>query len=99
MMRTGNILVADDDRAIRTVLSQALGRQGHTVQTTGTASTLWQPWGYHDRSPIFVVGMPRSGSTLIEQLLASHTRAAVGFVRVPVWCPGWGWRCAALGLL
>ena len=42
MMRTGNILVADDDRAIRTVLSQALGRQGHTVQTTGTASTLWQ---------------------------------------------------------
>ena len=36
------ILVADDDRAIRTVLHQALGRQGHTVRSTGAAATLWQ---------------------------------------------------------
>ena len=36
------ILVADDDRAIRTVLHQALGRQGHNVRSTGAASTLWQ---------------------------------------------------------
>jgi two-component system nitrogen regulation response regulator GlnG len=36
------ILIADDDRAIRTVLHQALGRQGHTVRSTGTAATLWQ---------------------------------------------------------
>jgi two-component system nitrogen regulation response regulator GlnG len=36
------ILVADDDRAIRTVLTQALGRQGHVVRTTGNAATLWQ---------------------------------------------------------
>ena len=36
------ILVADDDRAIRTVLHQALGRQGHTVRRTGAAATLWQ---------------------------------------------------------
>jgi two-component system nitrogen regulation response regulator GlnG len=35
------ILVADDDRSIRTVLSQALGRHGHTVRTTGNAATLW----------------------------------------------------------
>jgi tetratricopeptide (TPR) repeat protein len=28
--------------------------------------------GEPDRSPIFVVGLPRSGSTLIEQILASH---------------------------
>lgn len=26
-----------------------------------------------DRTPIFIVGMPRSGSTLIEQVLASHS--------------------------
>jgi two-component system nitrogen regulation response regulator GlnG len=36
------ILVADDDRAIRTVLNQALARLGHDVRMTGSASTLWQ---------------------------------------------------------
>jgi len=36
------ILVADDDRSIRTVLSQALGRAGYQVRTTPTAATLWQ---------------------------------------------------------
>ena len=36
------ILVADDDAAIRTVVSQALGRAGYEVRTTGTASGLWQ---------------------------------------------------------
>jgi two-component system, NtrC family, nitrogen regulation response regulator GlnG len=41
-MTAATILVADDDRAIRTVLHQALGRQGHTVRSTGTAATLWQ---------------------------------------------------------
>jgi tetratricopeptide (TPR) repeat protein len=29
--------------------------------------------GYGDPAPIFVVGLPRSGSTLVEQILASHT--------------------------
>ncbi|HEX3882160.1 MAG TPA: nitrogen regulation protein NR(I) [Stellaceae bacterium] len=36
------ILVADDDRAIRMVLSQALARLGHDVRLTGNASTLWR---------------------------------------------------------
>ncbi|MFO0997222.1 MAG: nitrogen regulation protein NR(I) [Alphaproteobacteria bacterium] len=35
------ILVADDDRAIRTVLSEALGRLGYDVRTAGDAGTLW----------------------------------------------------------
>ena len=30
--------------------------------------------GNPDKSPIFVVGLPRSGSTLIEQILASHSQ-------------------------
>jgi tetratricopeptide (TPR) repeat protein len=30
--------------------------------------------GHASRAPIFIVGMPRSGSTLIEQILASHPR-------------------------
>jgi tetratricopeptide (TPR) repeat protein len=29
--------------------------------------------GYADPAPIFIVGLPRSGSTLIEQILASHS--------------------------
>ncbi|MBA4335131.1 MAG: nitrogen regulation protein NR(I), partial [Methylobacterium sp.] len=40
-MPTGNILVADDDAAIRTVLNQALARAGYEVRTTGQAATLW----------------------------------------------------------
>jgi len=36
------ILIADDDRAIRTVLSQALGRSGYHVRATSSASTLWR---------------------------------------------------------
>ena len=30
-------------------------------------------WGLDDAAPIFIVGLPRSGSTLIEQILASHS--------------------------
>ncbi|MDE1902868.1 MAG: nitrogen regulation protein NR(I) [Alphaproteobacteria bacterium] len=42
MSNPSTILVADDDRAIRTVLSQALGRLGHIVRTTSNAATLWR---------------------------------------------------------
>ena len=41
-MTSSTILIADDDRAIRTVLSQALGRLGHEVRSTGNAATLWR---------------------------------------------------------
>lgn len=30
-------------------------------------------WGAPDPAPIFILGLPRSGSTLVEQILASHT--------------------------
>jgi two-component system nitrogen regulation response regulator GlnG len=36
------ILICDDDSAIRTVLSQALGRNGYDVRTTSTAAGLWR---------------------------------------------------------
>ncbi len=42
MIGSATILIADDDRAIRTVLTQALGREGHQVRSTGNAATLWQ---------------------------------------------------------
>ncbi|MGZ3409937.1 MAG: response regulator, partial [Xanthobacteraceae bacterium] len=41
-MPAGNILVADDDAAIRTVLNQALSRAGYEVRSTGNAATLWR---------------------------------------------------------
>jgi tetratricopeptide (TPR) repeat protein len=31
-------------------------------------------WGEPSREPIFIVGLPRSGSTLLEQILASHSQ-------------------------
>ena len=41
-MSAATILIADDDKGIRTVLSQALGREGYVVRTTSNAATLWQ---------------------------------------------------------
>ena len=44
--------------------------------------------------PVFVVGMPRSGTSLVEQILASHP-----LVSAPAnWMPGWTARaCASRG--
>ena len=36
------ILVADDDRSIRLVVSQALAQRGHAVRAASDARTLWQ---------------------------------------------------------
>jgi two-component system nitrogen regulation response regulator GlnG len=41
-MSKGTVLVADDDKAIRTVLTQALGRAGFDVRAASTAASLWQ---------------------------------------------------------
>ena len=41
-VRPATILVADDDKSIRTVLTQALGRLGHHVRSTGNGTTLWK---------------------------------------------------------
>ena len=41
-MPPGQILVADDDAGIRTVLNQALTRAGYEVRATGTVAGLWR---------------------------------------------------------
>jgi two-component system nitrogen regulation response regulator GlnG len=41
-MNNHTILIADDDKAIRTVLIQALGRAGYEVRAAGNAATLWR---------------------------------------------------------
>jgi len=40
-MSHGNILIADDDAGIRTVVNQALARAGYSPRATGNAATLW----------------------------------------------------------
>ncbi|MEE2995901.1 MAG: nitrogen regulation protein NR(I) [Pseudomonadota bacterium] len=41
MNKTPTVLIADDDRAIRTVLERALTREGYDVKVSGNARTLW----------------------------------------------------------
>ena len=41
-MAAPTVLLADDDGAIRTVVSQALSRAGYEVRATGNAATLWR---------------------------------------------------------
>ncbi len=64
------ILVADDDAAIRTVVSQALGRAGFDVRTCGNASTLWK-WVQQGEGDLVVtdVAMPdESGFDLLPRI-------------------------------
>jgi len=42
IMTPPTVLIADDDRSIRTVLTQALGRSGYQVRSTSNAATLWR---------------------------------------------------------
>jgi Tfp pilus assembly protein PilF len=63
-------------------------------------------WGSDSEAPVFVVGLPRSGTTLIEQILASHPRvfgagettlANESFMTLPSHL-GWAddpWACVA----
>ncbi len=37
------------------------------------AKSCTQGKGFHDDSPIFIVGMPRTGTTLVERILAGHS--------------------------
>ncbi len=52
-MPAGTILVADDDAAIRTVLSQALSRAGYEVRSSANASTLWR-WVQHGEGDLVI---------------------------------------------
>lgn len=64
------ILVADDDAAIRTVLNQALSRQGYAVRATGSAATLWQ-WASGGDGDLIItdVAMPDGdGLDLLPQI-------------------------------
>ena len=69
-MPSGTILIADDDAAIRTVLSHALGRVGYDVRTTSNAATLWRWTNQGDGDLVFTdVVMPdENGFDLIPRI-------------------------------
>jgi two-component system nitrogen regulation response regulator GlnG len=70
MSNKGTILVADDDRSIRTVLDQALGRVGYQVRSTGNAATLWR-WASEGEGELIItdVVMPdENGLDLLPRL-------------------------------
>jgi len=52
--------------------------EGNTAQQIAVCTTEFfaarAGWGNPSADPIFIIGLPRSGSTLIEQILASHTQ-------------------------
>ena len=90
-MTPATILIADDDRAIRTVLSQALGRLGHEVRTTGHAggsqnlrltSRLTQPGDHLEQMlrklhrGLFVTELMGQG---VNYVTGDYSRGAAGF--------------------
>ncbi|MGZ0187321.1 MAG: nitrogen regulation protein NR(I) [Alphaproteobacteria bacterium] len=69
-MSKGTILLADDDRSIRTVLTHAFMRAGYDVKATGNAATLWR-WvndGLGDLVVTDVVMPDESGLDLLPRI-------------------------------
>jgi tetratricopeptide (TPR) repeat protein len=67
----GNALKADELRYDPDALERNLRRQALVCTPEFFAAGAGA--GSSDRSPIFIVGLPRAGSTLVEQILASHS--------------------------
>jgi tetratricopeptide (TPR) repeat protein len=71
----------------------ATGADFERIKEIFTPALINEKAGYGDPStvPIFVLGMPRSGTTLVEQILASHPRVhGAGELRA------FGWALSAL---
>jgi len=73
-LRRGEITYDADETAAHVSRSRALLTRDFFHERSGL--------GCQDDAPIFVLGLPRSGSTLIEQILASHS-AVEGTMELP----------------
>jgi tetratricopeptide (TPR) repeat protein len=67
----GNALKKEETRYDRASLERTAGRQREVCTREFFAAR--QAMGCDSPDPIFIVGLPRAGSTLIEQILASHS--------------------------
>ncbi len=68
----GNSLKRTESRYRPEIIENNTRRQIEVC--TGEFFTGRRGWGAQNPDPIFIVGLPRSGSTLIEQILASHSK-------------------------
>ena len=66
-MNVKTVLLADDDSAIRTVLTQALNRAGYTVRSTSTASVLWR-WVAEGQGDIIVTDVVLPDENIFDVL-------------------------------
>ncbi|MBG1231571.1 nitrogen regulation protein NR(I) [Aestuariivirga litoralis] len=66
-MSAKTILLADDDSAIRTVLTQALTRAGYSVRSTATATALWR-WVQEGQGDIIVTDVVLPDENAFEML-------------------------------
>ena len=68
----GNALKKDECSYRPEVLERTIDK--HIELCTREFFEQRQGYGCKDASPIFIVGLPRAGSTLLEQILASHSQ-------------------------
>jgi Flp pilus assembly protein TadD len=69
------------DQAVRTTSGQRYNPAAHTEVVDRIVATLTpnffervRGWGIDSELPVFVFGLPRSGTSLVEQILASHSQ-------------------------
>ena len=67
-MADKTILIADDDKAIRTVLSRALGRAGYDVRLASNAATLWR-WVANGEGDIVISDVVMPDENGLDMLL------------------------------
>jgi tetratricopeptide (TPR) repeat protein len=68
----GNALKKTESKYSPEVLERTVAKQFEVC--TREFFVQRQGWGCQDPAPIFIVGLPRAGSTLLEQILASHSQ-------------------------
>jgi hypothetical protein len=77
-VRAGNCLIEGNALKRQEVTYDEVGtlRTFDRIRAIFTPQFIQSKQGFGNRSPepIFILGMPRSGSTLIEQIIASHPR-------------------------
>ncbi len=66
-MTAKTVLLADDDSAIRTVLTQALTRAGYSVRSTATATALWR-WVVEGQGDIVITDVVLPDENAFEML-------------------------------